>query len=103
MARKPILFMWTGYAPRALCSGRVEQVTCAAVFPSRAAFMRATGRKQSDMPYVSVDDEVSERESVRNQGGEIALANPGVVYFRDTIRHTHREDVWVVHEEAERS
>lgn len=94
---RAILFQWTGWAP----GKRSKQVSCAAVFESKAAFMRACNRRESEMPYVSIDNRAPERESQGNTGARLAVENPGVVYWQDTINHTPREDVWLVHPNPE--
>lgn len=102
MAGKLILFQWTGWTPRVPGGGRGTQTSCAGAFPTKAAFMRATNTPRSAMPWVSVDPEAVGRPT-GNTGATLALANPGVVYYRDTVNHTHNQDVWLVHPKPEES
>lgn len=101
--RPLILFQWTGYAPRSMRHERpadkahLFQVSCAAVFPSKAAFKRATNRRDSDMPWVSTVKVLGD-ESFGNEGARLALANQGVVFWQDSLRHAPGADVWLEHD-----
>lgn len=90
------LFVWTGRAPRAVNARK--QVACYAVFPSKAAFTRATGVKGPELKnYVSVTDVEREWNSP-NPGVAAALAEPGKVFWNDTVRHAPVENVVLPYE-----
>ena len=98
--KPPLLFQWTGILPHGYPSlpekRHIRQASCAAVFPTKAAFLRATGSTRARLPYVSVM-EMTEGRTVGNTGAALAVADPGVVYMRDDVNHTRGDDVWVVH------
>jgi hypothetical protein len=105
---RAILFQWTGCAPRSMWPERPAdkqhqwQVSCAAVFPSKSAFKRATGHKESDMPWVSMH-ELRGGENLGNTGAALAAARPGVVFWNDSLRHPAVADVWLEHDAPEAS
>ena len=106
---KTIIFQWTGFAPReiydAVPEGKrhITQASCVAVFPSVAAFLRATDSKRSRLPYISVHDTFFRRGDVQNEGARLAMDNPGVVYWKDNLRHEKQDSPWLVHPTPERS
>lgn len=94
---KSILFQWTGSAPRESVPDHRWQVGCAAVFPSAAAFKRATDMGQAEFKnYVSVH-ELQDGDDPHNEGARLAIANPGVVYWQDTLNFVPRDAPWAVH------
>lgn len=99
---KTILFQWTGAAPRDARVDHKWQVSCAAVFPTAAAFRRATHMSLSYYKnYVGSD--VDPRPDIANEGAQLAMANPGTVYWQDTLRHIPRDAPWLVHPTPETS
>lgn len=99
---KLTLFQWTGFAPQEAVVDHRLQVSCAAAFPSKAAFLRAIDSKQSRMPYVSFT-EVYEGREIANVGARLAIATPGVVFYHDTLRHAHNDAQWLVHPEPDKA
>ena len=102
MAREPKLFQWTGWAPKGAHrpdSKRTPQVSCAAVFSTKAEFMRVTGRRPGDMPYVSV----MEVRTGLNETSDRAIAEPGKVFWRDDVRHIRRDAPVLEHLDPEHS
>lgn len=99
---KTIMFQWVGFAPKEAQVDHRLQVSCAAVFPSKAAFMRATGHKQSEMGFIS-DHEFKPGHDFGNDGANLAAANPGTVYYHDTLRNAPRDAAWLAHPTPERS
>lgn len=97
MARRLLIFQWTGIAPREARpkDGVHNQVSCAAACYSVAEFMRLVGTRNRSWvsSYVNVDDHVG------NDGARLASENPGVVYYHDTLRHAPRDAEWLVHAE----
>lgn len=103
MARKAKLFQWTGWAPSDVSkfNGRKCQVSCAAVFPSIAEFKRVTDTPQSGMSWVGVIDVPD--EDPQNDVARAAIANPGVVFWRDDVRHVPKNAVVLEHTEPRRA
>lgn len=105
---KVILFQWTGFAPRGIRDEvpperrHVSQASCAAAFPSTAAFLRATGSKRSRMPYIGTH-EIPEGYDPHNEGARLAIAHPGTVYWFDDLRNPRKEGRWLQHTDPTRS
>lgn len=100
MAKKMLLFQWIGFAPRWARDPDSHhiQVQCAAVFPSQAAFKRATNSPQSRMPWVGF----AEIRMCQLEGGlGLAVATPGVVFFNDTLRRAPKDAEWLIHDNPE--
>ena len=98
------LFQWTGMAPDGVLregDARRPDVSCAAVFPSTAAFLRATDSPRTRMAYVSVM-EIEGREP-GNETAAAALAKPGTVFWQDDVRHPRRDKVVCEHPQPERA
>lgn len=96
------LYQWVGLAPREARVDHRVQVSCAAVFPSRAAFLRATGSPRSRMDWVSSSPVDPDRPHA-NEGAQLAIANPGVVYYQDDLRHPRKTAPWIVHPTPDQS
>lgn len=95
MARSPLLFTWTGFAPSDVRDPRDphrrKQVSCAIVLPSKAEFMRQFG-----YPVGYVRDYVNAEPLGRvglNPVHQAAVAKPGVLFWHDSVRHTPGENV----------
>jgi hypothetical protein len=89
MAKKLLLFAWLGFAPpgvhRPDMPHRREQVSCAVVLPSKAAFLRMTGYPVSYVQgYVQIDS--AEHIGI-NEVHRAAVAEPGTIFWRDDVRH----------------
>jgi hypothetical protein len=100
---KRLLIQWTGTAPKEAVVDHRRQVSCAAVFPSKAAFRRATNSPVSRDPWFSFTD-LDKREARGlsndnwgNEGADLAIKNPGVVYYQDDLRNPKRDAPWLVH------
>lgn len=98
---KLFLFQWTGWiSGEHHPSGRRQQVSCAAVAPSKAAFKRLTDTRDSEMVYVSVRELDEGTPASINRVAQAAINEPGTVYWQSK---SNPDQTPLVHPEPKRT